>query len=492
MSIIGKAAKAIEERVDSWVNAMTGLGSVGRDKLKANVPQRSVPLDDYTLDALFHDDDIAQRISRSLPEHAMGQGFRLADETGDADGEESRAMTKLVRPALRKWGAAAKLLEGDVWGRHYGGAAILLGVDGSGAQWEPLDDEKIKKGGLKFLTVLDRRRLWVDERYNDEMKPKFGEPKIYRVQRLALGMNGFVGNTGQRVHESRFIFFGGAMTADIVKLENRGWDLSVLQRVFDVLQAGSSNWQSVSHLMTDISQGVMKIEGLIKMLASKEELATRLELMDLTRATNRTILLDAKMEDYERKPTPMGGIPEILDRTFVRVAAAAEMPVTILFKQSPAGLNATGQSDMEQWYNDIGMHQETVLCPRAERLTRVIALSEGVSLKPGWSVVFPSPRRMTQTEQAAFRKTVAETDAIYIDKGVLLPEEVTLARSKGGQYSADFPAVDLDVRRAALDKELAKLEDDAGKSDPVPPTLTQPGGPPKQLPPKQPTPPTDG
>ncbi len=67
-------------------------------------------------------------------------------------------------------------------------------------------------------------------------------------------------------------------------------------------------------------------------------------------------------------------------RTFLQVAAgAADIPVTRLLGQSPAGLSATGDSDTRNYYDMIAARQELDLRPQLERLDRLIAHSEGLS-----------------------------------------------------------------------------------------------------------------
>ena len=52
---------------------------------------------------------------------------------------------------------------------------------------------------------------------------------------------------------------------------------------------------------------------------------------------------------------------------------------------------------------------------------------------------------MTETETAAYRKTIAETDQIYISNGVLDPAEVAASRFGGDMYSPET-VIDLEAR----------------------------------------------
>jgi hypothetical protein len=69
---------------------------------------------------------------------------------------------------------------------------------------------------------------------------------------------------------------------------------------------------------------------------------------------------------------------------------------------------------------------------------------------------------MTEKEQAEVRKIQADTDAIYIDTGVVAEDEITYSRFGGGEYSTDT-ILDLEKRNAD------KLAEDEEPDEPPPP-----------------------
>ena len=239
--------------------------------------------------------------------------------------------------------------------------------------------------------------------------------------------------------------------------------------------------------MTDISQGVFKIQGLIAMLAAKNaaQMQTRMEMVEIGRSAARALILDADKESFERVQTPLGGVPEILDHTWKRLAAAAEMPVTVLMGVSPAGLNATGESDIRLWYDSIQSAREHVAGPRIERLVRLVARTLGQGDPSAWKVTWPSLWQMSAPERAAYRKTIAEADKIYMDAGVLLPEEVALSRFAGGpEFNGDTTTIDTEARKAALEAAVQELTKPTPPAPPAPTggALPPDGSPPKALP----------
>jgi hypothetical protein len=72
-------------------------------------------------------------------------------------------------------------------------------------------------------------------------------------------------------------------------------------------------------------------------------------------------LIDADGETFERKATPIEGLSDLLEQFALRLAAAIEVPVSLLMGQAPAGLNATGDTDVRWLYSRVKSRQNTEL-----------------------------------------------------------------------------------------------------------------------------------
>lgn len=461
-------SSAIVRRIDAFVNLFTGLGT-SRDKSRQTVMCRTVALQPETCESLFQGSDLARRICASIVDQALRQGFDL-EHADKGDEAESQKQNDELASIARKWDVRAKVHEGGVWGRTFGGSAIWVGVE-DGKQAEPLDEASVKAGSVKFFLVLDRRDLQPRKLYSDPGHPKFGEPETYNL----VAVDGRT-STESEIHESRLVFFPGILTTRRARQENQWWDHSALQPVYEILQDTEGNWKSLVALVADFGQGVFKINGLMQMIAAGQEetVRKRMQIVDEGRSSLRSIILDSEHEDFERKATPVAGLPEIMIQTWQRLAAAADMPVTILMGMSPAGLNATGESDIRQWYDRVQHYRETVLTPRIERLMRILAANEGLELDV--EVCWPSLWQMTAKEEAELRKLIADTDKVYIDGEVVLPEEVAIERSKGGPPRSTFPNIDMEARQAMLDAETKRAVEKA-ENPPKPPPALPPGGP---------------
>jgi len=460
-------------RLDSWINALTGLGGL-RDKLTYHQILPGVRLTDGALEALYDTDDIAAKIVDKLPRDATRRGFSLEFE-GDSDDESATAMRALYAQ-LEDLAVLPKLREAWIWARLYGAGAVYLGADDGLLPDEPLAEDKIVE--VRFLNVLRRPQLEVRKRYSDIHGPKFGQPELYAVRRADVRRDAAL---EVLIHESRLVFFPGALTARNVTQAADDWDNSVLQRAHDCLRQSASGWQSTAHLMSDASQAVLKIDHLSEIIATGGEarLRARMEVMDMARSVCRAILVDAEREEFTRVATSFAGLPEILDRFMMRDAAAAEMPVALLYGRSAAGLNATGESDTRAWYDVIEDAQNDVLRPRLERVVRVFMLAKNGPTRgqepENWKLSFTPLWQPTEKESAETRKINGDTIATLVQAQVMLPEEGALDLAQSG----DFSTIDVEARTQALevDRELAADPEGIDPATGTTPVADDPGDP---------------
>jgi phage-related protein (TIGR01555 family) len=218
-----------------------------------------------------------------------------------------------------------------------------------------------------------------------------------------------------------------------------------------VLRDFHVSWSAAAQLLNDFSQAVFKIKGLADLIAQNDSagLLTRMRAVDMSRSVARAIVIDADGEEFERKQTPINGLPELLELFLTRLAAAADMPRTLLSGDSPGGLNATGESDIRLFYDRVKSAQRTILAPAIKRISTLIMASMGVAEPEDWSIKFHPLWQTSEKEQAETRYIQAQCDEKYINTGVLSAEEVAVNRFGGDEWSGETV---IDAKeRAALD-----------------------------------------
>lgn len=419
--------KRAVRRADSWVNLLTGVGLNHRKTALSFQAALGDYLDDGTLEVLYDLDGIAARIVRAVPNHALREGFAVT--TGDA------AVDARVKARLDDLGVATRLRLAWTWARLYGGGAVFVGADDGRPPSEPLDLAALRS--VRFVVDVDRRNLTPRTWVNDPFSPRYGQPETYQ-----LVQQGGTSTHTTILHASRVVRFDGAEVTMHRRLQLQGWGDSVLQRIYADLQQMRGSHAAVASLLHEASQGVFKIKDLMDMIGNDKEdlLKRRLEIMDMARSVARSILVDAEGESFERTEVgALTGVVEVMDRFANVLAGVSEMPVTVLMGQAPAGLNATGESDIRSWYDAVAAEREAMLRPRLEHVVRLLLLAKdgptGGVEPEAWKVMFPPLYQMTPAQKAEVRNKQADTDTKYIEKGVLTAAEVRGSRFKPDGWS---------------------------------------------------------
>ena len=127
------------------------------------------------------------------------------------------------------------------------------------------------------------------------------------------------------------------------------------------------------------------------------------------------------------------------------------MPHTILLGESPSGLGATGDSEKKDWFEYVGRQQEVNFKPQLMKFFRYCFLAKDGPTRgkepETWDIEFNPLWQMDQKKQAEVNKLNAETDKMYIENGVVDPDEV--ARSRFGTNEG---AIQIDMSlRAEVD-----------------------------------------
>lgn len=431
---------------DGWINVLTGLGLRGRDKNVHAHFRLERLFEQAELDQLYRSDGVTRRIMDIVPAEMVRQGWEIE---GDSD--------QKINAKLESIKANFNLITVLRWARLYGGALCVMGIADGLPLEEPVDEENIRD--VKWLHVFDRYQSFSrDGTFEKDLNsPNYGFPNVYTVNDTRTGALFYV-------HHSRILRADWSILPPRQQNFNNGWGDPLIQSIYDELRNYSTAFANAGLIMQDFVNYTLSIPNLAELIASQcadHQVMKRLDLLNLTKSATNTMILDAE-EKYEKATTNISGIPELLDRFMLALSAVSGVPVSLLFGRSAAGMNATGENDVRNFYDMVKQEQESKLKPMLEKLIRYIMLSkEGpfAGVEPeNWSVQFVPLWQNTEEQEALVRKIVAETDAIYLDRGVLDPAEVAVSRFGGNRWSMNTE-VDLEGRKGDFDpEEVSELE----------------------------------
>jgi phage-related protein (TIGR01555 family) len=424
-------------RVDSWVNVATGVGqALGRSGRGSYDWEPAGRIGDGLLEELYNSDPFAARICDAVPKHALRRGFSV--KCGSTDLE-----TK-IGDAIRELQVTRVVREAWTWSRVFGGGAVLIGADDGRDASKPLDEVSLRR--VLYLSAVHSRELWPEAWELDPLSKRFGEPTLYRLTRQGGGG----ASDYSLVHHTRLVRFEGLTTTRARRIALKGWGESYLQRTYDLLREWNGAHAAVADLLQQASIGVLKMNNLMEIVGGDDgSFKERMAAMDEARSVARSVLIDAQGESYERVEVgALSGIPDVIDRFSYRLAGALEIPVSILLGREPAGLNATGESDIRSWYDTLDADRETVLKPALQRVVRLLLVSQqgptSAQVPEGWSIELPPLWEPSEKEKAELRKLVADSDDVYLRNGVARADEVARSRFRKEGWSMETE-IDLDA-----------------------------------------------
>lgn len=429
---------------DKLVNLVANLGTE-RDKAAGSV-YAPVFLSDEHLSNAYRGAWLPRKIVDIPPLDATRRwrGWQAKNEQIEKiEAEEKRLdLRGKVRQALTR-------------ARLFGGAAIFIGT-GERNTSLPLTAERIQAGGIKYLTVMNRRQLTPTELEQDPQSPLFGKPKAYRLAGSAID-----------IHPSRLVIFIGAEHPDpeLAVGNEFGWGDSVLQAVFDAIKQSDGTMANTASLVFEAKVDVIKIPDFMQQLQDpgfEKRVLERIRLAAMAKGINGALLLD-KEEEYETKTASFGGLPDIIDRFLQAVSGAADIPATRLLGQAPSGMNATGDSDLRNYYDRIQAIQELEMCPAMQLLDECLLRSALGSRPAEIHYIWNPLWQPTATERSEINKRTADTIKVLVDTK-LWPEE---ALSKAATTMLVEQSV-LPGLEAALDEFGRELPEEEEGED-VPP-----------------------
>ena len=427
-------------RQDGYTNLLNKYGTMQDNSMGYSYSQEPV-ITDLELIRLYEGNGLFTKIIDRPSEEAVKHGFDI--DYGDED------IAEYVDDRLDELEFEDKFATAQKWARLYGGAIIVMLCDDGGGLEEPLDWNKVTT--IEELRVFERAIVQADytSLYNfhfyDTMNSKkpFGQPEYYHV----YSMYGYF-----TVHYSRcLIFRNGRLPEHTTNALYRYWGMPEYVKINRALRECITSHEDGVKLLERSVQAIYKMKNLAQLLstdAGEDKVLQRLQVIDMARGILNSIAIDTDGEDYDFKTLPMSGVKDVIDSTCNMLSAVTNIPQTILFGRSPAGMNSTGENDLENYYNMVENIQKQNMKKNARTVIDLIlkqGMIEGkIPEVPKYKMKFAALWSTSESEQADIsqkkaqtEQTKAQTAQVYIDSGVLDPSEVRKSLANEGDFDIE-------------------------------------------------------
>lgn len=385
------ARKTKKDNYESFV------GSVERQKrlrTKISVKTSEKGLFNYVYDGLY------KKICCTPAQDAIRNGYEICDSDENIImGDE----TKKINDILFDFDIDNKMTNAVSLARATGGAVLLLLVDDGESIENELDYNNLKR--IYGVKVYDATEVFPRTVNMDYSSYDFGSIITYNVIDSRTGKN-FI------VHSSRLIVFDGMETVDRVRSQRNGWGGMVLDECETEIERYNQASKLSISILSRISQGVLKIKNLMGAInAGKEDKIKKyVSEMDALRSVMNSLIIDSE-DDFDLKNMTLTGYKDIIEQQQIAVSAVAKIPVTILFGRSPAGMNSTGESDMETYYAMLKRIQNTFLIKGFDKILKIIMnCSEyGINNDDLYHIKFNELKIISEKDKAEIKNKDADT-----------------------------------------------------------------------------------
>lgn len=413
------------------VNLVSKLGTM-RDKSSHDTFAWHVPKSVFELDNLYESNGTASKIIDKPVQDMFRQGYYFEGIAGDdlqkLDDEIDRLSIDVhLNKAMRL-------------SRLHGKSFILLAADSDMPLMTPLGDND----RLSYIITLSVSQLAA----GSEMRPAseangyYDKPVYYRLQK---SMGGTAGNV---VHHSRVI--------EVVWGDGK----SVMEKIHDELLRFASVNANAASLVHEAKIDIIKTPDLANQIEDRpDSIIKRFALVGMLKGNNGTVLLDTD-EDFISKTYNFSGLPDLMQEFSVQLASVADIPYTVLFGRSPAGMNATGEHDLKNYYDTVGSYQRDYERPILRRLIGIISrylLPNDVNPK----LVFSPLWQIDEKTLSEIEKNNADRDMKYLEAGIITEAQTAKQLVEQGTYTV------IDDAHIALLDGLNMELDDAKPTDPT-------------------------
>lgn len=356
---------------DAFINPVAKLG-LGMDNLLSGTNYtRSRFTQDYNLMVtLYRTHWIVKKIIDVVANDMTKSGIKI---TSDLEPQ----YVQRIQKCLKKKKVHFALNELVRWGRLFGGAGAVMLIDGQDEFLDkPLDLDSIMLNDFKGLLVFDR---WsgivpsLDEFVDDLDSVDFGQPKYYNVT---------INNDGRavRVHHSRVLKYIGRVLPRWEKEVEQYWGASELETAIEEISKRDNTSYNIAQLVFLANLRILKMSDLGDGLTLNDGKA-QAEIYNTLQAQNSLmssfgLYVMNKDDDFDTKAYTFSGLSEIMQQFMLDISGATGIPATKMYGRSPEGMNATGESDMQNYYEMITENQSLSLKDNWTKLLPVIFMSE--------------------------------------------------------------------------------------------------------------------
>lgn len=278
---------------------------------------------------------------------------------------------------------------------------------------------KMPKGCVKGVNVVDVSRLSRPDYSNDPFDETYD-----RIGHLLIDGTPVAGENATILDGTALFGRPAQNILENFRYNPCGFGESCLTPLYDTLVRATGTQQGAYHLVNLASVLVIAADNLRMLNATGSPAKAKLEELAEQISIYRAAIVDLKGVQIGQHATSFGSVPELVMSFLQILSAGSDIPATRYLGQAPGGLNATGESDLENYYNGINSWQVDHVQRAQSKLIDLagIDLFGGIDWythKAKLELHYPPLWNQSALEKAQTEGTVALTIRTIFDAGLI-------------------------------------------------------------------------
>jgi hypothetical protein len=360
--------------------------------------------------------ELAQRSEYRAPTETiskeMTRKWIVFQSTGKGDKEEK---IKQIEDAFKRFKVRESFRRVAGLDGFFGRGQIYIDIKGQeNARDVPLliGPETIKKGDLNALTVIEP--MWTTPVVWNAMDPTASD--FYRPTTWYV--------LGRKTDATRLMTFISREVPDLLKPSYNFGGVSMSQLIEPYVMRWLGTVQSVNNLIRNFSILFLQTNMLSVLQGENaSDLIRRAQLFTQTRDNQGFFLTDKDTELLGQLAVPLSGLDHLQSQAQEHMAAPTHIPLVVLTGITPSGLNASSDGEIEVFHNFVNSSQEALFTDHLDKVLQLIQLNEFGFIDPDIDYDYVLLKEVDGEALARIRKSDGEAAAVYINAGVIDPQE---------------------------------------------------------------------
>jgi phage-related protein (TIGR01555 family) len=230
---------------------------------------------------------------------------------------------------------------------------------------------------------------------------------------------------GRKTHTTRLLSFVGREVPDLLKPAYNFGGISLIQLLELTVNMWLRTRKSVNDLINVFSMVTLSTDMNATLAGGNgDDVVSRTTLFTKFRSNLGLLLLNKDTEELNQQAVPLGTLDKLQAQSQEHMAAVSHIPLIKLFGVVPTGLNATGEGEIQVWYDFVRAYQENLFGPNLDIVLKLAQLDLFGAIDETIAYEWVSLDEPTAKELSEMRKADSERDTGYVNAGIVSPDEV--------------------------------------------------------------------